>query len=251
MLFDLQGKRRRVVQATYLMLAVLMGGGLVLFGIGGDVSGGLFDAFSDRSGGGGNSDVIEERVERNEQRVRRRPRDAATRAELVRDYYSLAFSQTPEDAAAFSQDARDELNHASTHWRAYLDLKRKPDPAVARVALQLYDPTALNQPGNALKAARVIAERGNDPGSYLQLVQYAQLAKDVRTEKLATRKALDLTRNAQERKAVRDELKRIKQQAIARQIQQGDIKLDTSAPQGGKQQGGKQQGGTQPGGSEK
>ena len=30
-----RGRRRRAVQATYLMLAVLMGGGLVLFGIGG------------------------------------------------------------------------------------------------------------------------------------------------------------------------------------------------------------------------
>ena len=37
MLFDLQGKRRRVVQATYLTLALLMGGGLVFFGIGSDV----------------------------------------------------------------------------------------------------------------------------------------------------------------------------------------------------------------------
>ena len=45
MLFDLRGRRRRLVQATYLSLAVLMGGGLVLFGIGGDVSGGLFNAF--------------------------------------------------------------------------------------------------------------------------------------------------------------------------------------------------------------
>ena len=65
MLFDLQGKRRRLVQAVYLMLAVLMGGGLVLFGIGGDVSGGLFDAFSDRSNSG--NDVVEERVEKSEE----------------------------------------------------------------------------------------------------------------------------------------------------------------------------------------
>ena len=45
MLFDLRGRRRRAVQGTYLMLALLMGGGLVLFGIGGSVSGGLLDAF--------------------------------------------------------------------------------------------------------------------------------------------------------------------------------------------------------------
>src|SRR3954465_1265706 len=43
MLFDLKGKRRRFVQATYLSLAVLMGGGLVLFGIGGGTNGGLLD----------------------------------------------------------------------------------------------------------------------------------------------------------------------------------------------------------------
>src|SRR4051794_41673704 len=59
MLFDLQGKRRRVVQATYLILAILMGGGLILFGVGsGNISGGLFDAITGKdsnSGGGGNS----------------------------------------------------------------------------------------------------------------------------------------------------------------------------------------------------
>ena len=38
MLFDLRGRgRRRTVQVIYLSLAILMGGGLVLFGIGGDV----------------------------------------------------------------------------------------------------------------------------------------------------------------------------------------------------------------------
>ena len=45
MLFDLRGRgRRRTVQVIYLSLAILMGGGLVLFGIGGATSGGLIDA---------------------------------------------------------------------------------------------------------------------------------------------------------------------------------------------------------------
>ena len=45
MLFDLRGRgRRRTVQAIYLSLAILMGGGLVLFGIGSDQSGGIVDA---------------------------------------------------------------------------------------------------------------------------------------------------------------------------------------------------------------
>ena len=49
MLFDLRGSgRRRVVKVVYITLAFLMGGGLVLFGIGGGgaLSGGLVDAIT-------------------------------------------------------------------------------------------------------------------------------------------------------------------------------------------------------------
>ena len=55
MLFDLRGSgRRRTVKIVYITLAFLMGGGLVLFGIGGGggISGGLVDAITERSGGG-------------------------------------------------------------------------------------------------------------------------------------------------------------------------------------------------------
>jgi uncharacterized membrane protein YkoI len=39
------------VKVVYVTLAILMGGGLVFFGIGGDVNGGLFDAISGSSSG--------------------------------------------------------------------------------------------------------------------------------------------------------------------------------------------------------
>ena len=54
MLFDLRGRgRRRTVKIVYITLALLMGGGLVLFGIGGGgaMSGGLVDAITGSSGG--------------------------------------------------------------------------------------------------------------------------------------------------------------------------------------------------------
>jgi hypothetical protein len=228
MLFDLQGKRRRVVQATYLMLAVLMGGGLVLFGIGGETSGGLFDAFSGGGGSGGN-EVVEERVDRNEDRVKANPKADAARKELVRDYYSLAVAQT-DQAGTFPPDAQDELRNASTHWNAYLDSSpKRPDASLARVALQVYDPTALNQPEQALRAARVLAEQSRDASSYLLLVQYATLAGDKRTEKLAAQKAVDLAPKAQ-RKAVREQITQIKAQAIASQLQESDIDVQGGAP---------------------
>lgn len=232
MLFDLQGKRRRVVQATYLTLAVLMGGGLVFFGVGGEVSGGLFDAFSDRNGGAGNQ-IVEDRVERNEERVGKRPRAEAPRKELVRDYFSLAVSQVPDGAAVFPQDAQDELRRASTHWGAYLELAGDdPDPSLARVALQVYDPTALNQPQQALRAARIVAEAGNDASSYLLLMQYAVQAGDKRTQKLAEQKALELTPERQ-RKRVQKQIDQFVAATVAQQLQEsGDVQVEGGAGSG-------------------
>lgn len=240
MLFDLQGKRRRVVQGVYLMLAILMGGGLVLFGIGGDVSGGLFDAFSDRNGGSGN-EIVEERIDKNEERAQANPQATNAHKELVRDYYSLAITQA-NDQGVFPADAQDELRKAGESWNAYLKAEKgEPDASLARVALQVYDQAALNQPQQAVKVARIIAADGNDAGSYLQLAQYALLAGDKRVEKLASAKAISLA-PASQRKDVREQLEQLRAAVIARQLQEsGDLKIDPA------QQGGGQ---TQPGGGQ-
>jgi len=210
MLFDLQGKRRRVVQVVYLTLAVLMGGGLVLFGIGGDVSGGLFDAFSESNGGGGGNDVIEKRIDRNEKKVAAAPQSSeAARKALVRDYYQLAVAQTGQNTG-FPKDAQDELSKAAANWKAYLSSEpAKADASLANVALQIFDPTALNKPKDAQEAARVIAETRNNTNGYLNLVQYAALAGDTRTADLAAQKAVDLAPKAQ-RKEVQEQAKQLK-----------------------------------------
>jgi hypothetical protein len=211
MLFDLRGRRRRAVQATYLTLAILMGGGLVFFGIGGDVSGGLFDAFSERGGGGGDvGGTIEKRIERNEKRLSANPVDTNVLKELVRDNYSLAAAQVPSGATGFPEEARDELQAADRYWQRYLKAeKRKTDASLARVVVQLYGPTGLNKPKRAQEAARVIAEADNDAPSYLQLVQYATLAGDARTADLAAQKAVDLAPKS-EKQTVKDQIKQIK-----------------------------------------
>jgi hypothetical protein len=213
MLFDLRGRRRRVVQATYLLLAVLLGGGLVLFGIGGDVSGGLFDAFSERGGGGNGNDAIEERVDRLERRVAANPGNTAALQELVRDYYGLATTQQEPGTAEFPDEARDELRNSASAWQRYVDAEEgQPNPTTATYALRVYDVGALNQPKEAQKAAAIVAESENDFNSYLQLVGYAALAGDTRTADLATQKAVDLAPEGQ-RKAVRQQAQQLKQSA--------------------------------------
>jgi hypothetical protein len=210
MLFDLRGRRRRAVQATYLLLAVLMGGGLVLFGIGGDVSGGLFDAFSERGGGGNPNSAIEERIDRLEKRVAAGARNEAALQELVRDYYQLATTQQESGATAFPDDAKDELRGAAAAWQRYLSsVEDKPSPSTATYALRVYDVGALNQPKEAQKAAAILAEAQNDSTSYLQLVAYAALAGDTRTADLATQKAVDLAPEGQ-KKAVKQQAEQLK-----------------------------------------
>ena len=208
MLFDLRGRRRRAVQATYLVLAVLMGGGLVLFGIGGDVSGGLFDAFSDRSGGGTANEQLEERIDREEERLAANPSSEATLKALVRDYHALAGAQLPTGALEYPDDARDELSQAGEYWQRYLQVEDgDPDASLARLALTLYDQGALNEPKEAAAAMRIVAEDANDYESYLGLVQRAAAAGDKRTANLAAEKAVQL--------APKKEKKQVKKQAEA------------------------------------
>src|SRR3954447_12911991 len=123
MLFDLQGKRRRVVQATYLALAILMGGGLVLFGIGSNSNGGLFDIFGGDSKGGGNGNgAIEKRIDADSAKLRRNPRDEVALRDLVRANYQLAGSQGPPSQSGFLAEAKPALNAAGRAWQRYLAL---------------------------------------------------------------------------------------------------------------------------------
>jgi hypothetical protein len=192
MLFDLRGRRRRAVQATYLTLALLMGGGLVFFGIGGDVSGGLFDAFSDRSGGDVD-DRLQDRIDRREEQLQANPRNEAALKALVRDYYAAANLQKPSGAIEYPEDARDELAQAGGYWSRYLEVEDgDPDASLARLALTIFDQGALNQPEEAANAMRIIADAGNSYELYLGLVQRAAAAGDTRTADLAAQKAVDL-----------------------------------------------------------
>jgi hypothetical protein len=206
MLFDLRGRRRRAVQATYLMLALLMGGGLVLFGIGGEVSGGLLNAFE---GGGGQSgdSVLNDRIERQEERLQASPRNEQVMENLIRDYYSLATGERESGTVGFPEEAKDELRQAGAYWQRYVETAEEPNADTARFALQVYDQGALDRPKEAQRAAAVIAEASNDVVSYLNLVSIATRAGDKRTADLAATKAVDLAPKAQR--------KQIKQQAEA------------------------------------
>jgi hypothetical protein len=217
MLFDLRGRRRRAVQVTYLTLAVLMGGGLVLFGIGGS-SGGILDAITGNDSGGTVSDSgLEKRIETQENKLKTSPNNTAALAELVRLHYQVAVSQTPSGSTTIPDDQKDELRKAGVYWDRYVTAtENNPNPDLARVALIVFDKSGLNQPAKAKDVVRVLAADANNAQTYLLLVQYATAAGDKRTAQLAAQKAVDLAPKGQ-RKQVEKTAKQLQTAAPAQQ----------------------------------
>jgi hypothetical protein len=226
MLFDLRGRgRRRTVQVIYLTLAVLMGGGLILFGIGGGTSGGLLDAFNGNGGGSSAStdSVFNKRLDTLQQRVKVNPRDAAAYAGMAKLHFENAgsgenFNQTQN---AYTQKGLQELGRASAAWQRYLALNPpKPDVDAATVMATAYGPSGMKQYDKAVQALEfVIADRKESAALYAQLAILAAAANQTRKSDLAEQKAIALAPKAQ-RKQLKSDIDLQKSQITSQQAGQ-------------------------------
>ena len=213
MLFDLRGRgRRRTVQVIYLALALLLGGGLVLFGIGGDVQGGLFDAFREEGGGDG-SDQIKEQVETAEQRTRRTPREPGAWAELARARYQYAgVGKGITEEGGFTDAGKRRLREADGAWQRHLRLAGdKPNAEVAAIMSNIYTEGGLNQPDKGVRAQEIVLDANEQPGfgDYAKLAVLAYQAKQMRKGDLARSRALELAPKDQ-REALKAQLDQAK-----------------------------------------
>jgi hypothetical protein len=208
MLFDLQGKRKRVVQVTYLGLAILMGAGLVLFGVGsGGGFGGLFDAITgnNSNGGGSSNSVISSRIQKDEKALTLNPQNKAALVDLIRSHYQLATDDQDANTGAFGTQGKADLRGASSAWQRYLKVANKPDDSLASLMLQAYGQGALDQPANAAAAAEIVAAARPSASTYLALATYAARAGDTRKAQLAGQKAVALAPKS-ERKIVQQQV---------------------------------------------
>jgi hypothetical protein len=225
MLFDLRGRgRRRTVKIVYIALAVLMGGGLVGFGIGGGgaISGGLVDAITGSSGGG---DVGTARFQQREtaavRAVQAKPKDAAAWAELARVRVQFAGLGNNFDPAtsAYTASGKAKLQQAADAWAKYLTLAPKnPDDRVAGLMVRAFDQTGLNQPAEAVKAQEIITQVRPKATTFAQLAFYAYEAGQTRKGDLARQKALDLA-DPSERNTLKSTLDQAKQASAAQAVQ--------------------------------
>jgi tetratricopeptide (TPR) repeat protein len=218
MLFDLRGRgRQRTVKVIYLGLAVLMGGGLVFFGVGGNVSGGLFDAIGITGNGGQTSsggDQLKKLEQRYAKRVTVNPKDERAWAGLADSRYKLAGQgkNYDQNAGVFTDEGKAQLQQAATAWERYLALKpEKPDSNVATLMVQAYGPAGLNEPAKGVDASEIVAQARPSSATYFQFAVYAYAAGQTRKAELAGKKALSLAPKDQ-REAVQAQLDAAKKQ---------------------------------------
>jgi hypothetical protein len=217
------------VQAIYVSLAILMGGGLVLFGIGSDQQGGLFDAFSNDSGGGSATESLDKQIDSALAKTRANPKDADAWAALAIARFRRAGIDGQLQDGTYTDDGKRRLQLAANAWERHLALEpKKVDVRAANLMVQAYGATGLNQLGKAVRAKQLVTEAERPPSSnlYAQLAVLAYQAGDDRTGDLAGQRAVDLAPSG-ERKALKAQLDVLKKQAASDRAQQA-----TTTPSG-------------------
>ena len=221
MLFDLRGKgRRRVLKVIYVALAFLMGGGLVLFGIGGETSGGLVDAIT----GAPSSDTGEERYKEQAAdalaRTKRNPQDAQAWADLTRARIQVATSGDRYDSNtdAYTDEGKQRLRLAVSSWEKYLALDDPDTEARSSLASRMVRAfVALGDLTQAARAQEIIAEDRKSVGAYSSLAVLSYQAGQTRKGDLAAARAIELAPK-DEREALRGRLDSAKTQSLANQV---------------------------------
>src|SRR5437764_11410502 len=135
MLFDLRGRgRRRTVQAVYLGLAIILGLGLVLFGVGaGNGFGGLLNAFSGNRSGGNQNQIVSAQEKAALKQIMTSPNDPAGWAALVQARWTSAGQGNDFNSSTgqFTTAGKKELAATTQAWQRYLQLTKNPDPNLA------------------------------------------------------------------------------------------------------------------------
>jgi hypothetical protein len=196
MLFDLRSRgRRRAVQGIYLGLAVLMAGGLILFGVGtGTGGGGLLNAFS--GGGNNQKQVISSEEKSALAQVKANPNNAAGWGNLLQARWISAGQETTS-TGSFTAQGTKELNGAVQAWQRYISLTKSPDPEIAVTAARAYAKLG-NYAGSAKAWEQVtLGEPTGANGFECQAIT-AYAAGQTRLGDLASAKSLTLVPKAQQ-----------------------------------------------------
>ena len=240
MVFDIRGRRKRVVQIAYAILAFLMAASL--FTVVGPLN--IGDIF----GGGGSSDAassLDDQAQKIEQRLHRNPNDEDLLLALVRTRYSAGNASVQVDASTqqsvITPEARKEYEQAAAAWDRYLKQKpADPSPNTAQQAANaLFTLAQTSTTGaeaetnlqGAAEAQAIVAAARPSVGTLSTLAYYSYFALDFEQGDKAAQQAAAKSTSKAERKSIQTQLAAIRKQAKKFEVQQ---KASTS--QGGEKQ---------------
>jgi hypothetical protein len=201
MLFDLRSRgRRRTVQAVYLFLAVLIGGGLVLFGVGaGNGLGGLLNGITGNGSNSGQQSAVSQQEKNAIKATQRNPTSAAAWANLVQARWSAARSSSADidaNTGQFTAAGKKELTTLGQDYQRYKSLVKQPDPNITILAARAYQSVG-NYTASSSAWSDITAANPNQASAFECLAANAYAANNTRTGDLASAKALSLVPKAQ------------------------------------------------------
>lgn len=224
MLFDLSGKRKRFVQVIYAGLALLIGGGLVFFGIGGSGGGGLLDAVGIGGGGTQTSANYDDQIEKAEEALAQNPDDQRALLALARYQFLDAQDEREQDDSGnfqITEGTIEGYESAADAWERYLKTDPKdPDDDIAGLMVQvypvLYSVDTAQQDAildRLVVAAEIVAEARPALGTWQDLATFAYFAGNDEVGDEAAKKALAEAPDATTRKQLEQTFEQVQREA--------------------------------------
>jgi hypothetical protein len=200
MLFDLRGRgRRRTVRVIYTGLALLMGVGLVGFGIGGGFGGGgLFTSISKEGPGGGSG--YSKPIAKYRKLTKQQPQNASAWENLAKNLYHEAGNEPyTTSSGAVTGKGKELFKQVAQAWDSYIALNPpKPNPELALLMESVYSEEGLNEPEKEVEILQIaVADKPTSAALYAQLAQSAYKAHKTSLGDLASAKAVSLAPAAQ------------------------------------------------------
>jgi tetratricopeptide (TPR) repeat protein len=194
MLFDIRGRRKRVIQVVYAALALLMA--LSLFTVVGPLN--IGDVFG---GGGGSADssVFLDEAKSIERKLAKDPRNETLLIRDIKARSNAARTEIEVDSTGaqtgISEEGLQSYEKAADAWTRYIKLDPKQPNATAAqlAATALISSATLNDLDTKIKSAadaqEIFAEERPSANAYLTLAQYRYLSGDVKGAQQAGEKA--------------------------------------------------------------
>jgi hypothetical protein len=214
MLFDLRGRgRRRTVRVIYTGLALLMGIGLVGFGVGGGFGGGgILSGLSKGEGEAGGSASYSSQIKKYRKLTVAQPSNAHAWENLAKSLYHEAGNEPyTTSAGAVTSKGTELFKQVAQAWSSYIALNpSKPNGELAQLMENVYAEGGLNEPAKEVEVLQIaVISRPTDAALYAQLAEYAYKAHNVRVGDLASEKAVSLV-PAAEKTRIKAELAEVK-----------------------------------------